>query len=1378
MTRESAQGNEISLLEFLSLVRLSPEHFPNKIKLFEFYDDILTLSKPTFFLNSLLWALVYFLYDSIVILFSLPFANNSILNQQNIERAGSIVYVLFLLPILYFWLSFVFYKNDMTRLQATLLLFIIYQFTNFSFIFIGIFSGYFFLLLLQEYQLSFIILTIIGSITFFIYFFTNVLTVQITNYSLFIKDGLFSFFEVPLNQFDNIAAFIFGSLAPFNLSYERRYQTVGTAICVFMLLYGCFSIYSSIDRPKFLSSMGFFVQLKYGIDCIISGILSNIDIWTSISALLSYSMKSFLHQVFSIIITFICFSNYFLYTRDRIISPSSTGTTKISSNGAALSALRCGIAMNMKQVKSIEFLKWIANWRFCSRLVPDLVRILLTLGVSLNDIHVPEISIESTEASKLAFLVFQLDKHIQQPYEKLQADNKKKKNINHNLNYRNLNNIYNLNIYNNDYDFFFKKFKEKKIMTSQKKFLQFLEESVNDSNEILSQISSGIFRIDSCFGIAEIADFLSTTHHDIENALINDPNSIFFKNIYQKFCNEILHEFPKSLKNGNFRCLNISSNFMKSEQTSSNALEKSIIKLNEELPYKAFHLKDLDYYSVKNSIIFFFNNLIRRILSPLSNFYGIFYIFFIIVAVVNGSITYTFTNKHLNYFSVVSNFIIMQAELSNEIFSTIEPYVEFLSPRRTSSLLGLNDDMTTSYLSRRISSRRELIFKNFTNCFFVLKDYPSNLDQYIIDKSGFPLLPTDITETCNNLSLMQVFMFDSLESPGSTALYCRMVLIDFYGSFISDKSKEIVNNYSLPDNNFQNSLFYIQRIFAFIFIFIFLILICLEFYNIRLIMKCLQKCLDSSIQYEHCNNKMNSHDAIQGEKIFIKKSNAEINFLLFLTFFVWIIAVGFSYLLYSSLYFPFENSLNQSKIFLRQVSFLSEISRLSQNALSFSASYYIRSNVSIKYLAAFNNSCTKLITQVSELTKIGIDDAFQNIPPLNIWTFDSESYSSTLLDYAQLLMNGSVGEFQFYYARYLYLFYIHQLLTDTIPKVRDTACNSIRIISYMYFVNLVFIILLGGICTSILYYIQKQKKKFIWGVFVIIKYIISQNEQEINTIKNIFTPKSYNNSQLFQEKLSQKDQNRRVDIFNDIPFGLLVVNSNNRIIDLNINASQLQNDLNINQLIGQDIREFFDHLSLDEINEYNIQKLMAYDNDQKKLKFIILNKFNFSNLMESRLLDIEANQTPNNININEFPLNKSLVVIKARINSENLTNSQIEEILNKLDTDDQNHITRIECGVSFYTGFCELQNIHHLFTFVTELLQVGQDKIIISAVYGNCLLINYNLNIILCGFTDKRASDCLLHSRWGHFYLDSILIQTSKITSIPSEWLEISPLHS
>ena len=160
-----------------------------------------------------------------------------------------------------------------------------------------------------------------------------------------------------MNQFDNIAAFIFGSLAPFNLSYERRYQTVGTAICVFMLLYGCFSIYSSIDRPKFLSSMGFFVQLKYGIDCIISGILSNIDIWTSISALLSYSMTSFLHKGFSIIITFICFSNYFLYTRDRIISPSSTGTTKISSNGAALSALRCGIAMNMKQVKSIEFLK-------------------------------------------------------------------------------------------------------------------------------------------------------------------------------------------------------------------------------------------------------------------------------------------------------------------------------------------------------------------------------------------------------------------------------------------------------------------------------------------------------------------------------------------------------------------------------------------------------------------------------------------------------------------------------------------------------------------------------------------------------------------------------------------------------------------------------------------------------------------------------------------------------------------------------------------------------------------------------------------------------------------------------------------------------------
>ncbi|OHT09176.1 hypothetical protein TRFO_22107 [Tritrichomonas foetus] len=1460
MPRETPQGNEVTLISFLSTVRILPKDSSGRIKNFEFFDDILLRSKLPIIIDTILWIFTLFMYDSVIIFFSHDFKKNSKDSFFEVEKIGVSVFVIFSIPLLFFWGSLILYKKRMKRLHATLLYLDIIHITNFAFPSLGIATGYFLVALIDDFQFSILVMATLTAFTFVCYFATHFFTITIIDYSLFVKDSLFSYYEFPFRSFDIFSIYFLGIFFPFSFSRNINLQSLGTIGSVYMLIYGVYLLYATINKPKFTTMLGFFILIKYSVDCLLSPILLVSTIWANIDNIIFCAIDSIIMNLISSFISCFLVLRSYEFSKNRLISPATTGTTKITTGSAAVSAIRFGISLNMPQCQSFDFLKFIANWRFCADLVPELIRIVYVTRWPLDEIIVPEIPLNSQSLVKLAFLAYQVDKHF-----------------------------LSLNIPKNTAE-------AKKIMKKKQKFIEKLQSKVYIAK---SSIQSIWANQTSCL---ELADVLKHTQNELEDAICSDPLDLEIRQLYETFSYEILKTLPKTPCKRKYRDFNrpyynllnqinnqneINSNNeininqevnmnlneinlnndINSEpsrnvnnhvnndanqqkiggfenNTEKNNKNHNIFINSKDLQNSMNEIRKFDIIELKKertNFDVFMKSLIHEHKLFFVMFYFLFFIALLIITGIYGTIISFRSKEQANRFINITNFVNIQTELANEKLSSIEPHVYFLSPRRTQRLLGIDEETTTTYLSRRISPRTAL--SNLSGLFLFM----GNLSQP-------PILTIEENLTCKNISFLLLLKHVHDPEASSDEIFCKISLINYYSSQIALLANDIISTFTEDLQANQTDVFTIQISFVSVSTVLFIILLIFELTKQHKIIKCIANILsfspnlntplssDNSANHinatatnsvtnsanntnannnvsinnmsSSANSSVNANSRVnanvnminlnyvsttkssdnlllldkgsdnqfeeercfnQDNDVFILNSKFEIRKLTIFMIFVWIVIIILTFLLYSVYYYPSENNYHQMITLLKQIAIVSGISRSTQDALTYSASFYTQSNFTIPVLKFISNSSQEIISQIDFFKEIGIEKLFAHIPPLDRWNdLANSSYSAMLIDYAHLLMDGQVDAFQFYYARYLYLFQILPLLTSTIPQMTTVAINAIKVISFLYLISIIIIIIIIGFLIVLMIYLQHRKHLWFWAASILMKRSIQESPEKLGFLIREFNSKT--EKEVFLDEL---------------PFALIVRN-NNRILYTNDKAC-LHTSATVAQLCGQLYTDFFNkqinyesNLESENINlnngsnlEYLVKEFgnKHNQNDIDKFDSVIIKEIQDSKLINDDYLSFQNRMLPcTSLNLS-FPYKNDFIVVKIRVNSELPGCESIFEALNE---DEHNFLYRVECGISFYTAIGPFEKTAEIVNFIENVKSVGEGKAIFSIVYGTCTLIRprNSIQILICGIAEKRGSECLVGLRWGILYIDQSVFERINKADLPEDWLVISPLLS
>lgn len=735
---------------------------------------------------------------------------------------------------------------------------------------------------------------------------------------------------------------------------------------------------------------------------------------------------------------------------------------------------------------------------------------------------------------------------------------------------------------------------------------------------------------------------------------------------------------------------------------------------------------------------------------PFMIYLFVFFVAFIGVTILFALRSLEVSKAQLDRFVNTSLFVKLQTELSNEKLAEIES--QNINIRPSDAILkqlGLTGDAAADFANKRITSRDEL--SNLTWLYTYVNTFPS---------------PND-TDKCKDISFVLLLKYQ-LTDASPEAIYCQMLYINFYSQYIANISDPIIYDFSQATKIDKNSLMLIISIFigASTLLFIFFLI-----YDLH--------------KQQRMIYTVKSIISIYKKRRNLKTKSYHIGFSVIFSIILWIILMAISSLLYVACVILDTHDNVHVTSLLQQIAIISGISRTAQNYLA-SSENRLFGNLDIPEFAGYHSTNhEELVRYIDDLTKDGVNSLFQEIEPLNKWTADGkESFSSLLLDYAQLLSStNTTGDFDYYYARLLYLSNISLLIDYTLPEMANAAQLDMQKASSTFIIASLVIVLAAILCLFI-YIIQFYRKKS-W-------YYAATMYLRRTIIKD---PSSFH---LIQKML----ENPKNDYIEELPFPFIVRNKNDNTISYANTKTKDYIDYTPNQIIGQKFDSIFNVAenicTVDLINRKEAKLQLDIQDIDENYQMIIM--IDVSDLYETSQICKEMIERLKP-NIESLPLRDSMVYVEFRLdpktndlkniasmnlpkfgsnialskslhlanNSENESAVSCEEILNALDEAETkfNAAIRISCGATFYTALIPKdavigeQNSLNFLSFLETIIQKVETQFIAAIVFGEitCFSLDDDETInIVCGRTVQRAHDCIINGQRSKAYIDDIIL--------------------
>lgn len=413
---EDMQQSEKSLEEILNDFYIGMKAKGSDFeKSIHFYSDILSESRLPSSLDSLIWVILFIGIDLIFILLSMPIERfNKSENDETTQFFGQFrkqqyafsTNFVALVYLIYVSLSYYLYKpgEKLNKIHASVLQVLINHVPVITTITLGIQFG---TLLRSNYQFEeFLMFSTVISLSSSFIFILIVLLVRhsqmVTEHSLYLKAGSFAFWCYPFTVLDHICFFIISTCFPLRIA---GYKDLGSFAAAVLFLFGL-RLLMRVKTPIFISPFGSIFLLKISLDAMLYAFLSFITLWSNIDIPLTFQ----LFMVFNFLTIFLAsliWNILFRYSTSCFLNDGSFDQAKISTNDAALTALRMGISFSIKGAGDISFLKWILYWRFSKEMIPDIVRICLLTKKNLKEMIVQKAHFSPQSLYSFGFLAYQ-----------------------------------------------------------------------------------------------------------------------------------------------------------------------------------------------------------------------------------------------------------------------------------------------------------------------------------------------------------------------------------------------------------------------------------------------------------------------------------------------------------------------------------------------------------------------------------------------------------------------------------------------------------------------------------------------------------------------------------------------------------------------------------------------------------------------------------------------------------------------------------------------------------------------------------------------------------------------------------------------------------
>lgn len=336
MVDESTPDSDMKLSDFME--SLYPDYEAAKTQrydtIFRLFYDISAFNKVPSSINTFLWGMIFLTIDAFVQMLPVnvrwfqPNYNHdsfsylySLIASRQISLFISIVTIIILIVQ---WAAVLKYNKSL-KVSSGMATFLYISLMHLPFYITFIQSlcfGQLMLLLVSNndslYSIVYVSFLILG-ITI-IYYITSSGFWSITKYTLYLGEGLFSFWEPPFTFVDLLAIFAIFALVPFRGS-NYPYVTIGS--CVVSLLWGISMLYKRI-RPAMLSHLANIIETKLYLDCIIFSLYSILTIWKPFNSHLKMSIYMIL-----LVINFVIAMGL-VYVKYKIFDP---GFNKKGQNG-------------------------------------------------------------------------------------------------------------------------------------------------------------------------------------------------------------------------------------------------------------------------------------------------------------------------------------------------------------------------------------------------------------------------------------------------------------------------------------------------------------------------------------------------------------------------------------------------------------------------------------------------------------------------------------------------------------------------------------------------------------------------------------------------------------------------------------------------------------------------------------------------------------------------------------------------------------------------------------------------------------------------------------------------------------------------------------
>ena len=1357
---------ETTLRAYLKSLTNEKSHAPKFYsRIFNFANDILTISHLPNTFDNLLWCIELSFFDFFVCVICCPFDWFSILTHSlndsptlSIFEAKLVLQQLSMLAIaitvlitLFFWVSFLLYNPKINHLTPGHATFLYITAIHVPLILSPINGTLIGSLILSnangataEYTTNGIC---ISTGIFHILFLTiNAVFTIVTNYSLTLRTGQFAYWRHPFQILDYTILFLIALFFPIRMSFDSQ---VATIIAVIQFGYGVYLLIT-LRNITFVSLIALTIQIKIAVDCIIFSVFTVFNLWISYSIIISFSIFviiSFVGTCFSLIILGLIFN----YSQTKL---ASFVQTKMPSAKGAVAMLRFGINLSMKGVTRPEVIKWVALWRFSFDLVPDIVRICIATRRSMDEILIPVVHCGTFKQIPLMFLAFQVEifeKYMAEDDDPrvIQVCDDLKKSI------ERIQTVLSNFLIDPIYDQLSLRRLGARVQMNANKFTTATVTYPHSKAVVYlwKRFSNEIMHIEDPLSIHRNNPF--EMFYDAKNALFgflvktnNEPSDTRSRH------NSLHHQSTVSSLGTSFHSQSQSLDYQNTENNTpsrepqllfqrsqpivnslleENASPLTLTRINESNQINKNNdaiIRSL-FFDKESSIDLYFKKEITQYSLPMVVFFYIFYIAFVLVVCILGSFITGQAKIQIDHFINASTFVRLQTELSNEKLAEIEPYVLLPSYRDISRLLGIDEDTATDFVSRRILSRST--FGNLTSLYSYISSFP---------------LPED-TEQCKEISFALLLKYTLPKDSSLDAVYCQMLYINFYSQYIANISQSVIGDISIEYRIGSVSILVFVLIFMGISTLIFILLFIYETKKRRLIIKAMKSVIQ---QQKQTSKKSNSICYIHYE---IEKT---------ITFYsiMWILILAAIVVLDISLEIPARNENNKMTRLLSQISIVSGISRSSQNALAYSSSHFMHNLTIPDNLGYAADSQAELVRQVNLLSDLGIDEIYQDIYPLNKWRADGEeSFSSLILDYAQLLSNtASPNDFEFYYARYLFIYNISILIESTLPQMVQTAQLSFQQISSIFLIVSVVILIFIAICLYFFFIEYREKQLWYIAAFCFLRKSIFDDYRNLFIIQKILSKSLFNHLE-------------------KIPLAIIVRKKNGPIIYSNSKAGDFIG-MSSNQIIGQKLENIFNiendssyckayvktpnnngTLSTDNINELDSEKEIIIHLDMKPVdnENEVIFITDVTDIIQKREIyqNILSQMRPN---IPSFPLREKMIYIEITIDTMKANSEKTLDLFDEAERYFQQAI-RITCGISFYTALVPANcDYNKLLFYLSTIISESNGHFIIAAVYGqiSCTSIDDDeTRVVVSGQIANRAHDCICLGVWGRAYVDEII---------------------